>query len=70
LEGDGEDRFRKKKGRITRRNKGIWEERSLVGSFFFIKQKPPNLLELKICIGGGFWRVYMISSNLIYVIIF
>jgi len=37
--------------------------------FFFIIQNPPNLGELKNCIGGGFWRVYMISSNPIYVII-
>jgi hypothetical protein len=33
------------------------EGRSLEGPFFFITQKLSNLVELKSCIGGGFWIV-------------
>jgi len=39
------------------------------GLIFFIIQNSPHLGELKSCIGGWFWRVYMNSSNLIYVVI-
>jgi len=34
---------------------------------FLHNTKPSSFGELKNCIGGGFWRVYMNSSNLIYV---
>jgi len=41
--------------------------------FIFLQNiKPSSFGELKNCIGGGFWgfgRVYMNSSNLIYVVI-
>jgi len=39
------------------------------GELFFIILNPPHLWELKNCIGGGFWRVNMNSSNLIYIVI-
>jgi len=45
------------------------------GLFFFIIQNHLHLGQLKNCIGGwfffggGVWRVYMNSSNLIYVVI-
>jgi hypothetical protein len=42
-----------KKGRKSVRNREVWE-RSLEGSFCFITQKPPNLVELKIVLEGGF----------------
>jgi len=38
-------------------------------SIFFIIQNSSHLEELKNCIGGEFWRVYMNSSNLIFVVI-
>jgi len=37
--------------------------------FFFYKQNPPHLKEVKNYIGGGFWMDYMNSLNLIYVVI-
>jgi hypothetical protein len=40
-----------KKGRKSVRNREVWE-RSLEGSFCFITQKPPNLVELKIVLEG------------------
>jgi len=58
-----------KKEGVSERNRGHWEERALGGLFFFKIQNPPHLRELKNCIGGGFWGVYMDSSNLIYVVI-
>jgi len=36
-------------------------------NFLFIIQNPPHLEELKNCIGVRFLRVYMNSTNLIYV---
>jgi hypothetical protein len=40
-----------KKEETSERSREVWEERSLEGYFFFITQKPPNLVELKNCIG-------------------
>jgi len=42
----------------------------LRGSFFFKIQNPPSFGELKNCFGGGCWRLYMNSSNSIYVVKF
>jgi hypothetical protein len=36
------------------KNRGFWEGRVLRDSFFFIIQNPPNLEELKNCIGESF----------------
>ena len=45
-------------------------ERGGFGGLAFLQiQNPPHLEELKNCIGGGFWRINMNSSNLIYVVI-
>jgi hypothetical protein len=71
LEGKGRE-GKTKKEETSGRSREVWEGRSLEGYFFFITQKPPNLGELKNCIGwwfGGVWRVYMNSSNLINVVI-
>jgi hypothetical protein len=51
------------------RKRGVWEGRTVEGSFFFIIQNYPSLVELKNCIGGRFWRIYMNYSNSIYVVI-
>jgi hypothetical protein len=40
-----------KKEETSGRNREVWEGRSLESYFFFITQKPPNLEELKNCIG-------------------
>jgi hypothetical protein len=53
LEGRGGNGFEKKE-ETSGRNREVWEGRSLEGYFFFITQKPPNLGELKNCIGWGF----------------
>jgi hypothetical protein len=40
-----------KKEETSEKNREVCEERSLEGYFFFMTQKPPNLRELKNCIG-------------------
>jgi hypothetical protein len=65
LEGKGGGKRFWKKGR----KRGVWEGRTVEGSFFFIIQNYPNLVELKNCIGERFWRIYMNYSNSIYVVI-
>jgi hypothetical protein len=70
LKGRGENDFEKKEETIGR-NRKVWEGMSLESYFFFITQNPPNLVELKNCIGwrfGGGLEVYMNSSNLINVV--
>jgi hypothetical protein len=52
-----------------RKNIGVWEGRIFEGSFCFIIQNFLNLVELKNCIGGRFWRIYMNYSNSINVVI-
>jgi len=45
-------------------------ERGMLWGFIFLhNQNPSHLGELKNCNGGGFWRGYMNSSNLIYLVI-
>jgi len=48
-------------------------EENLKGGFwgltFLHNTKSSSFGELKNCIGGGFWMVYINSSNLIYVVI-
>jgi len=66
LEGKEWEGFKKKskwKKYMTLRGEGFGD------SFFFIIQNLPHLGELKNCIVWGFWRIYMNSSNLIYVVI-
>jgi len=46
------------------------EGKGFGGLTFLRNTKPSSFRELKNCIAEGFWRVYMISSNLIYVVIF
>jgi hypothetical protein len=51
-------------GRVYKKGRNNWkEQRSLESSFSL------DLVELKNCIGGVFWRVYMDFSNLIYVVV-
>jgi hypothetical protein len=53
LEWRGGNDFEKKE-ETNGRNIEVWEGRSLESYFFFIIQNPPNLVELKNCIGWGF----------------
>jgi len=64
LEGKGGEGFGKK-GRSKWKKYMTLRGEVFGVSFFFIIKNPPHLGELKNCIGGGFWRVYMNSSNLI-----
>ena len=68
LEGRGGEGFGKKEG-ASGRNRRHWEEKALEVNFLLIIKNPPHLGELKNCIGGGFWGVYMNFSNSIYVVI-
>jgi len=68
LEGKGGEGFGKK-GRSTWKKYMVLREKGFGCSFFFIIQNPAHLGELKNCIRGGFWKVYMNSSNLIYIVI-
>jgi len=45
------------------------ERRGFGGIIFLQNIKPSSLGELKNCIGEGFERVYMNSSNLIYIVL-
>jgi hypothetical protein len=51
--GEEKGGFGKKEG-ARGKNRGFWEGRVLRDSFFFIIQNPPNLEELKNCIGESF----------------
>jgi len=46
-----------------------WDGMTLGGLFFFITKDPLKMRKLKYCIEGGFSRVWIISSNSIYVVI-
>jgi len=47
----------------------LLREKYFSGSFFFIKQNHPYLEQFKNCIGGWICRIYINSSNLIYIVI-
>jgi len=49
-------KFRRGRRALEKRMEEVEGIEDLGGSFFFIIQNPPDLGELKKCIGGGFWR--------------
>jgi len=71
--GEGRRGYKKKKEKKkegeSERNRRHWEGSALRGSFFFIIQNSSHLRELKNCIRKRFWRIYMNSLNLIFVVI-